>query len=136
MAIKRLQREAQFPCIGKLRKGGKKTPKKPGEDLTYFRFDTDDERAAEMFEQAYGKEPDTLPVYLPNQTVDGNFQAWQEAWLSGGLQHRCDGETCVLWLDGDKYSGSWNDDQMHGEGTFSYANGNIYKGMSRWIFTL
>ena len=104
MPIKRLQRQAQFPCIGKLRKGGKKRPGKNGkeqfgEDLTYFRFDTEDERAAKMFAAAYGPEPDTIAVYLPYPTTAENFSAWQEDWLAGGLQHRCDGETCVMWLD-------------------------------------
>lgn len=120
MAIKRLQREASFPCIGKLRKGGEKekktiTDKKTGQpkeietygkDLTYFRFDTTDERASKMFHAVYGDEPSTINVYLPLQSAEQNFTCWQEAYVAGGLQHRCDGETCVLWLmpDGKKYS--------------------------------
>jgi|GEM_PF-2540631 len=107
MAIKRLVREAQFPNIGKLRKGGVKpeTGKAPGKDLTYFRFDTDDERASKMFHAVYGNEPSEINVYLPHQTTEQNFTCWQEAYVAGGLQHRCDGETCVIWLspDGKKY---------------------------------
>lgn len=105
MAIKRLTREASFPCIGKLRKGGVKpeSGKAPGKDLTYFRFDTDDERAAKMFDAVYGNEPSVVNVYLPHQTAAQNFSCWQEAYVSGGLTHRCDGETCVLWLDKGKY---------------------------------
>lgn len=113
MAIKRLAREASFPCIGKLRKGGAKQTREKngkkyevyGEDLTYFRFDTDDERAAKMFHAAYGAEPAEINVYLPHQSAEMNFSSWQEAYLAGGLQHRCDGETCVLWLapDGKTY---------------------------------
>lgn len=106
MAIKRLAREASFPCIGKLRKGGAKQTREKngkkyevyGEDLTYFRFDTTDERAAKMFHAVYGDEPSEINVYLPHQSAEQNFTCWQEAYLAGGLQHRCDGETCVLWL--------------------------------------
>jgi hypothetical protein len=45
-------------------------------------------------------------VYLPFQTTAENFEAWQEHWTAGALQHRCDGETCVLWLDGLRYNTS------------------------------
>lgn len=103
--IKRLAREASFPNIGKLRKGGARpeSGKRPGDDLTYFRFDTDDERAAKMFHAVYGSEPSTINVYLPHQTAEQNFTCWQEAYVAGGLTHRCDGETCVIWLDNGKY---------------------------------
>lgn len=105
MAIKRLAREASFPNIGKLRKGGVKpeTGKAPGKDLTYFRFDTDDERAAKMFRAVYGDEPAEINVYLPHQTAEQNFSCWQEAYVAGGLTHRCDGETCVIWQDNGRY---------------------------------
>lgn len=103
--IKRLQREAQFPNIGKLRKGGVKPEngKAPGKDLTYFRFDTDDRRAETMFHAVYGEQPSQINVYLPLQTAAQNFTCWQEAYVAGGLTHRCDGETCIIWLDGTKY---------------------------------
>lgn len=115
MAIKRLAREASFPNIGRLRKGGEKEVKTItkngqtkeietyGKDLTYFRFDTDDERAAKMFHAVYGEQPATINVYLPHQTAEQNFTCWQEAYVAGGLTHRCDGETCVIWLDNGKY---------------------------------
>lgn len=100
MPIKRLQRAtASFPRIGKLRKGDVKNPKSPGKDLDYFRFDSDDELANEKFQDVYGDKPDTILVYLPCKTRLENFDSWQEAYLAGGLQHRCDGETCVIWLD-------------------------------------
>ena len=106
MPIKRLQRtkgQPQFPNIGKLRKGGERpsSGKAPGKDLEYFRFTSDDERAVAMFEAAYGKEPQAINVYLPMPTTDENFSSWQEAWVAGGLQHRCDGETCTIWLKPD-----------------------------------
>lgn len=106
MAIKRLIREAAFPCIGKLRKGGVRpeSGKAPGKDLTYFRFDSDDARANAHFRATYGDEPTTINVFLPHQTAAQNFSCWQEAYVAGGLMHRCDGETCVIWLDGKKYS--------------------------------
>lgn len=113
--IKRLLREAAFPCVGRLRKGGKKEVKTVtkngqqkeietyGKDLTYFRFDSDDARATAHFRAAYGDEPAQVNVFLPHQTAAQNFSCWQEAYLAGGLTHRCDGETCVIWLDGTKY---------------------------------
>ena len=108
MPIKRLQKsgQAQFPNIGKLRKGAERpeSGNRPGTDLEYFRFTTDDERAAKMFAAAYGDEPADINVYLPFKTADENFSSWQEKWVAGGLEHRCDGETCVRWLDGDHYS--------------------------------
>jgi len=99
-------REPAFPRIGVLRKGGAKpNEKQPGKDLTYFRFDSDDLQAVQDFEQAYGKEPATINVYLPFPTPDENFQAWQEEYKAGGLIHRCDGETMTLWLTPEgKYS--------------------------------
>lgn len=105
MAIKRLVREAAFPCVGKLRKGGVKpeNSKAPGKDLTYFRFDSDDQRAMTHFQAAYGDQPSQVNVFLPHQTAAQNFSCWQEAYLAGGMLHRCDGETCVVWLDGTKY---------------------------------
>jgi hypothetical protein len=108
MPIKGLttDREPAFPRIGTLRKGGvKPNEKQPGKDLTYFRFDSDDKQAVQDFEAVYGKEPDTINVYLPFPTPDENFQAWQEEYKAGGLVHRCDGETMTVWQTPDgKYS--------------------------------
>lgn len=103
--IKRLVREASFPLIGKLRKGGVRpeSGKAPGKDLTYFRFDSDDAHAMKCFTAAYGDQPAQVNVFLPHQTAAANFSCWQEAYVAGGLTHRCDGETCVIWLDGTKY---------------------------------
>lgn len=107
MPIKGLttQREPAFPRIGVLRKGGVKSAKQPGRDLKYFRFDTESKDALKNFHDAYGKEPDTINVYLPYTTPEENFQAWQEEYRAGGLVHRCDGETMTVWLGPDgKYS--------------------------------
>lgn len=89
-----------FPTIGTLRKGAKKTNEsKPGTDLTYLRFDSEDPLAVRMFAEAY---PDqealrNIHVFLPNRTADENMESWVEEWVAGGLVHRCDGETKVLW---------------------------------------
>jgi hypothetical protein len=92
-------RGASFPQIGTLRKGAPKVDeKRPGQDLKHFRFDSDDTDAAERFRTVYGDEPTSIRVFLPFRTAAENFEAWQEHWTAGALQHRCDGETCVLWL--------------------------------------
>lgn len=103
MPIKRLQqnRLAQFPCIGKLRKGAPKEKRTKngkeyevmGKDLGHFRFDTDDKAAMQTFTAYYGAEPKEIQVYLPYGTAEENFQAWMEEYKAGGLMRRCDGET-------------------------------------------
>lgn len=104
MPILRLQRQtASFPNLGKLRKGAKKPAagNAPGRDLSYFRFDSDDADATQRFSAVYGNEPTQVNIYLPFETVDENFQTWQEEYSAGGLRHRCDGETCVIWQKPD-----------------------------------
>jgi hypothetical protein len=99
MAIKGLtDRGASFPQIGTLRKGAPKPEKGPGRDLKHFRFDSDDADATDRFRTVYGDEPTSIRVFLPFRTAVEDFEAWQEHWTAGALQHRCDGETCVLWL--------------------------------------
>lgn len=99
MPIKALQqnRQAQFPVIGKLRKGAPKADRNGrssvGKDLDYFRFDSDDESASKVFFAAYGAQPKSVRVLLPFATVDENFQAWMEEYTSSGMKRRCDGET-------------------------------------------
>ena len=98
-------RGASFPQIGVLRKGGeKKDERKPGPDLKHFRFDTDDEDALSAFHSIYGDEPRAVRVFVPFATVAENFEAWREEWTAGSLKHRCDGQTCVRWLNGSAYS--------------------------------
>ena len=94
-------RGASFPKIGVIRKGAPKpkTGNRPGADLEHFRFDTGDERAGQMFAAAYGLEPREINVYFPHATPEENFQTWQEEYTASSLKHRCDGQTCVLWLD-------------------------------------
>jgi len=104
MPIKGLtdRRELAFPKIGDIRKGAAKTDeRRPGKDLTYFRYVPveGEEEAAAKFAELYGDEPREIDVMLPFAEVDRNFEAWQEEYTAGALQHRCDGETCVLWRD-------------------------------------
>src|SRR5262245_364537 len=87
-----------FQIIGTLRKGAKKPERGIGKDLEYFRFTTEDQDVAALFEKAYGPKPIRIDIFLPFPTVDENWQAWKEEWAPGGLKHRCDGQTCVLWL--------------------------------------
>lgn len=95
-------RGPMFPEIGVLRKGAKKEdPKKPGKDLTYFRFDTQDQNALRLFQTAFGKEPREIEIRLPFATTDENFEAWNEEYGAGGLKHRCNGVDCVLWQKPD-----------------------------------
>lgn len=93
-----------FPVLGKLRKGAaKESPdsKKPGVDLSYFRFTSDRPQIEEAFRQNYGEEPRELNVFLPYAKIEDNLSAWQEEWSASGLMHRCDGETCVVWRQDD-----------------------------------
>lgn len=100
---------ALYPEIGHLRKGAPRPQNgnKPGEDLKHFRFDTDDAEAAKMFEEAYGKEPRVVRVFLPFQTKEENFAAWREEWTASSLKHRCDGEVMVRWLT---HRGTYSDE--------------------------
>ncbi len=94
-----------FRTIGKLRKGGeaKRTTDgkmiKMGDDLSYFRFTSDQPEVIEAFADAYGRTPALVRAYLPYPLVDDNFSCWKEAWSQGGLVHRCDGQTMTIWLD-------------------------------------
>lgn len=100
MAIKGLtDKGAVIPPIGELRKGAARTDNGIGRDLTYFRFTSQNPEVVEAFSKAYGNEPTSVEVYLPYQTVEQNLECWKEHWVAGGLKHRCDGETCVLWQD-------------------------------------
>jgi hypothetical protein len=114
MPIKNLtDRQAAFPEIGRIRKGSpKKTVKKNGkevetvgDDLDYFRveFDEAEKQAAATFVACYKEQPKELNILLPFNTVDENFDAWREAYVAGGLLHRCDGER--VWYSVNKQSG-------------------------------
>lgn len=92
-------KKAAIVEIGQIRKGGPKTdPKKPGPDLQHFRFESNNTDLVAAFKALYGDQPKAISVILPYETVDEVFEAWREEYTAAGLKHRCDGETCVLWL--------------------------------------
>jgi hypothetical protein len=92
-----------FPKIGDIRKGAEKETNRPGKDLTYFRavFPEDESDAAAAFYAAYGDEPREINILLPFDSIEQNWETWQEEYTASALQHRCDGETCVMWRDDD-----------------------------------
>lgn len=108
MAIKGItDRQEAYPIIGTLRKGDPKpvNGNRPGKNLTYFRFTSDDPAVVASFYENYPEKPHKINVLLPADKAEQNFDAWMEKWVAGGLVHRCDGETCVLWRkDNGKYS--------------------------------
>lgn len=101
MSIKGLtDKQAAFPSVGVLRKGDKKpNESRPGNDLTYFRFVSEDALANKMFKEAYPNEEAlrSINIFLPHKTTVENMDAWIEKWVAGGLVYRSDGETVVLW---------------------------------------
>jgi hypothetical protein len=103
MPIKGLtDRTASFPKLGTIRKGAPKTENKPGQDLDYFRFDTDNADLEGAFLQVYDQQPRELNVFLPYKTTEQNFSSWMEEWARASLLRRCDGEAQTIWLNDDK----------------------------------
>jgi hypothetical protein len=68
-------------------------------DLDYFRFTSEVPGVAETFNDIYGEEPRLINVFLPHQTTDENWEAWNEEYVASGLVHRCDGEYVVRYRD-------------------------------------
>ena len=103
MPIKGLtNQKPELVHLGELRKGAPKTdPRRPGKDLTYFRFTSDIPEVATAFHDAYDGEPRLINLFLPHPQTDDNWEAWQEEYVAGGLVHRCDGETMVRWQQED-----------------------------------
>ena len=105
MPIKSLTtRQARFPLLGKIRKGGEKlqNSNKPGTDLEYFRIDSDIQGINEKFTAIYGKEPKQLDCLLPFPYTDQVFPCWMEEWGSTGLISRCDEEKQVIYQQAGK----------------------------------
>jgi hypothetical protein len=110
MPIKSLTtRQARFPLLGKIRKGGEKkeNPKKPGtlmsgDDLEYFRIDSDLQGINEKFTNIYGKEPKQLDCLLPFPCTDQVFPCWMEEWGATGLVSRCDEEKQHIYQQAGK----------------------------------
>lgn len=93
----------QFPSLGTIRKGAKRTAEdisknRPGRDLEYFRFSNPERPELERaFQELYPREPQVIRFYFMYDSIEDNWDAWMEEWVAGGLVHRCDGETMVLW---------------------------------------
>ena len=110
MPIKSLTtRQARFPLLGKIRKGGEKkeNPKRPGtlisgDDLEYFRIDSDIQGINEKFAAIYGKEPKQLDCLLPFPYTDQVFPCWMEDWGATGLVSRCDEEKQHIYQQAGK----------------------------------
>ena len=103
MPIKGLtDRTASFPKLGTIRKGAPKTGNRPGQDLDYFRFDTNDTELSTAFTEVYKRQPREINVFLPYKTTEQNFSSWMEEWAASSLLRRCDGENQVIWLDENK----------------------------------
>jgi hypothetical protein len=110
MPIKSLTtRQARFPLLGKIRKGGEKkeNPKRPGtlisgDDLEYFRIDSDIQGINEKFTAIYGKEPKQLDCLLPFPYTDQVFPCWMEDWGATGLVSRCDEEKQHIYQQAGK----------------------------------
>ena len=94
-------RGASFPQIGVIRKGAPKGANRPGEDLSYFRveFDESEAESAAEFRRVYGDAPTRINVWMPFHSVDENWTAWREAYVAGGLVHRCDGSMIQRAVD-------------------------------------
>jgi hypothetical protein len=110
MPIKSLTaRQARFPLLGKIRKGGEKkdNPKRPGtsisgDDLEYFRIDSDLQGINAKFTAIYGKEPKQLDCLLPFRYTDQVFPCWMEDWGATGLVSRCDEEKQHIYQQAGK----------------------------------
>jgi len=72
-----------------------------GRELPYWRFSSERPDVQKAWDEAFPNPPTEILVYFASPNVDDVFEAWKEEYGSGGLIHRCDGETMNLWLDKD-----------------------------------
>lgn len=88
--------------LGKVRKGTRDQQGNPL-DLEYLRFVPEGPHQAELeaiWLQAYGPQPVRVNLYLPLPTLEENWKTWMEKWSEKqGLQHRCNGQYLVRWLN-------------------------------------
>ena len=103
--------DVRFESIGRLRKGAEKRERQKGgrtitifgEELDYFRFTSDDKALQSLFVDLYGHKPKKLSVLMPYPTAERVFSSWKESWSGGRLQHRCDGQSTVIYLEKGEY---------------------------------
>jgi len=92
-----------FPCIGKIRKGAKKTKEtEPGRDLDHFRveFDAGEDTTAEIFRKFYGDEPRTINfIFPPHSEMEDIASFWLEAYTAGRMVARSDGKVYTYRID-------------------------------------
>ena len=94
-----------FPRLGKIKKGSPKQENKIGKDLDYFRLDTDNADVGKQFCDLFGQQPKKIePVQLLFGDSQDAFDCWMEEWAASGLVRRCDKETQMIHLEGNKYS--------------------------------
>lgn len=94
VSTKHVKKATGFPSIGNIRKGAKKVdPRKPGEDLKYFRveFDAVEADAERVFKEVYkdsdGK-PSVMNIMLPFNEIDRVWEVWLEAYTGGQMVAR------------------------------------------------
>lgn len=97
-----------FPEIGQIRKGMKVTKKRKDKseytvpvDLKYFRvlFDEQEVDSAKLFLDIYGEEPDQINIILPFNEIERCWDANLEAYTSGRMVARSDGEIFSYLVD-------------------------------------
>lgn len=113
-------RGMSFPEIGRIRKGEMRTfTREDGSkyqrpvDLDYFRvvFAEGEEEAEKIFRDHYDPEPKEINIMLP-LSLGAVWDAWLEAYTSGRLIARSDGEYMQYWYDpqkGEKIVVDWRD---------------------------
>ena len=103
-----LQPTLGIPLFGKLFKGGKKSEKRPGTDLDYFRveFTPQYRYLRQTFEKLMGapadREPKEIEIALMGNRIENVFGTAMEAYAYGTLIHRCDMVTQSRRYDKDK----------------------------------
>lgn len=101
-------RGLSFPEIGQIRKGIKVEKIRPDgskytvpKDLDYFRveFDEQEQETAARFVTKYGEQPQEINIILPFDEIERCWDAWLEAYTSGRMVARADGERFIFWVD-------------------------------------
>lgn len=96
MPIIGIERSAELPHIGDIRKGAPKGERRPGADLDYLRFVSPYRNVQDQFEQVYGREPRFVRFWLAYSDPEKAFEYWLEEYSASGLARRCDGDLCRL----------------------------------------
>lgn len=95
--------DPRFKVLGKLRKGAPKEPNRPGRDLEWFRFTSDNDAVVKAFRQAYGDQPVSLQAFFPFPTLEAVFPTFRESYGQNHLlKEQCDGFNIIQWQDGPR----------------------------------